>query len=246
MIWTDKNAKKYFVIPSVRYGNILLTPQPVRGWSHDLDVMHHDVSTPPHHQYVAFYLYLQHGFDADAVIHLGTHSTLEWLPGRETGLNQEDASEALIGDMVNVYPYIVDDVGEGLQAKRRSGAIIIDHMTPPFDRIDVNPELKKLEQLISEHEIAESKSMALAQAKFNEIHKLAKQTGILADLNMDSIVNDEELHYLEHYIEEIREQHSPLGLHTFGKLPQASYIEKNVQAIVSQKKELKGLSTQNL
>ncbi|MEO1049570.1 MAG: cobaltochelatase subunit CobN [Bacteroidota bacterium] len=238
MIWRDKNRKKYFVIPSVKYGNVLLTPQPVRGWSQDLDVMHHDISVPPHHQYVAFYLYLQFGYDADAVVHLGTHSTLEWLPGKESGLNHHDASEALIGDLVNVYPYIVDDVGEGLQAKRRSGAIIIDHMTPPFDKIGVNPVLDKLEQLISEHEIAEAKSTALATAKFNEIYKYAQQSGILADLKMDTIVDDEELHYIEHYIEEIQEQHSPLGLHTFGKLPKPDYIEKNVEAIVSQKSGL--------
>lgn len=238
MIWKDENEKKYFVIPSVTYGNILLTPQPVRGWSQDLDIMHHDVSVPPHHQYVAFYLYLQYGYDADAVVHLGTHSTLEWLPGKETGLSRHDASEALIGDLVNVYPYIVDDVGEGLQAKRRSGAIIIDHMTPPFDKIGINPMLDKLEQLISEHEIAEAKSTALATAKFNEIYKYAKQSGILADLKMDTIVDDEELHYIEHYIEEIQEQYAPLGLHTFGKLPKPAYIDKNVEAIVSQKSGL--------
>jgi cobaltochelatase CobN len=235
MIWTDNQGEKYFVIPSVRYGNILLTPQPVRGWSQDIDVMHHDVSVPPHHQYVAFYLYLQKGYHADAVVHLGTHSTLEWLPGKETGLNQHDASEALIGDLINVYPYIVDDVGEGLQAKRRSGAIIIDHMTPPFDKIGVNPVLGKLEQLISEHEIAESKSIALATAKFNEIYKYARKSGVLADLEMDTIVDDEELHYLEHYIEEVQEQYSPLGLHTFGRLPDPDKIDKNVAAIVSRK-----------
>ncbi|MEM9143668.1 MAG: cobaltochelatase subunit CobN, partial [Bacteroidota bacterium] len=235
MVWTDKNGKNYFVLPSVKYGNVLLTPQPVRGWSQDLDIMHHDISVPPHHQYIAFYLYLQHGYQADAVVHLGTHSTLEWLPGKETGLNRNDASEALIGDMVNVYPYIVDDVGEGLQAKRRSGAIIIDHMTPPFDKIGINPVLDKLEQLISEHEIAESKSTALARAKFNEIYTYAQQSGVLADLAMDTIMDDEELHYLEHYIEEVQEKHAPLGLHTFGKLPKPEYVEKNVQAIVSQK-----------
>ena len=240
MKWTDQQGHPFIVIPKVQYGNILLTPQPVRGWSHDLDVMHHDISMPPHHQYIAFYLYLRYGFQADAVVRLGTHGTLEWLPGKETGLNQHDASEALIGDLVNIYPYIVDDVGEGLQAKRRSGAIIIDHMTPPFDRININPELKKLERLISEHEIAEAKSPGLAQAKFKEIYKYAKQTGIMADLEMDTIVDDEELHYIEHYIEEIQEQHSPLGLHTFGRLPKPEYIEKNVQAIVSKKSELTG------
>lgn len=238
MKWTDTSGKKYIVIPKVQYGNILLTPQPVRGWSHDLDVMHHDISVPPHHQYIAFYLYLQYGFQADAVVHLGTHGTLEWLPGKETGLSQHDASEALIGDLVNVYPYIVDDVGEGLQAKRRSGAVIIDHMTPSFDRIDINPELKKLERLISEHEIAEAKSPGLAKAKFKEIYKYAKLTGIMADLQLDTIVDDEELHFIEHYIEEIQEEHSPLGLHTFGRLPKVEYVEKTVQAIVSKKSGL--------
>ncbi|MEM8926704.1 MAG: cobaltochelatase subunit CobN [Bacteroidota bacterium] len=235
MIWKDKNGEKYFVIPSVRYGNVLLTPQPVRGWSQDSNIMHHDISVPPHHQYVAFYLYLQFGYNADAVVHLGTHSTLEWLPGKETGLNHHDASEALIGDMVNVYPYIVDDVGEGLQAKRRSGAIIIDHMTPPFDKIALNPMLARLEQLISEYGIAKSKSPALAKAKLNEIRKYALQSGILGKKAFGPIFQDAQLHYIEHYIEEVQEQNSPLGLHTFGKLPKPDYIEKNVSAIVSQK-----------
>ncbi|HAA11669.1 MAG TPA: hypothetical protein DCE41_08210, partial [Cytophagales bacterium] len=238
MVWTDEEGKKYFVLPSVQYGNVLLTPQPVRGWSQDIDIMHHDISIPPHHQYVAFYLYLQYGFDADAVVHLGTHGTLEWLPGKESGLNQHDASEALIGDLVNVYPYIMDDVGEGLQAKRRSGAIIIDHMTPPFDKLGVNPILDKLEQLISEHEIAESKSIALANAKFNDIYQYAVQSGILVDLGMDTIADDEELHYLEHYIEEVQEEHAPLGLHTYGRLPSPESVEKFAQAIASQKQDL--------
>ncbi|MEM6864287.1 MAG: cobaltochelatase subunit CobN [Bacteroidota bacterium] len=238
MIWRDKNEKKYFVIPSVRYGNILLTPQPVRGWSQDSNIMHHDISVPPHHQYVAFYLYLQFGFNADAVVHLGTHSTLEWLPGKETGLNHHDASEALIGDMANVYPYIVDDVGEGLQAKRRSGAIIIDHMTPPFDKIALNPMLARLEQLISEHSIAEAKSPALAKAKLNEIRKYALQSGILGKKAFGPIFQEAQLHYIEHYIEEVQEQHAPLGLHTFGKLPKPDYIKKNVKAIVGQKSGL--------
>jgi cobaltochelatase CobN len=95
MIWQDAGGEKYLVIPAVRYGNLLFTPQPARGWEQDVQKLYHDVSIPPHHQYVAFFLWLKNGLQADAVAHIGTHGTHEWLSGKEVGFTREDPPEAM-------------------------------------------------------------------------------------------------------------------------------------------------------
>ena len=245
MTWENNKKERFFVLPAVTCGNVLLMPQPVRGWTQGIDVMHHDVTLPPHHQYLAFYLYLQHSFHADAVVHIGTHSTLEWLPGKETGLSESDVSEALIGHMVNIYPYIMDDVGEGLQAKRRSGAIIITHMTPPFSSLQLNPEVKELARLMSEYEVAEAKSKLLSQARLAAINEKAREAGVLRDIGLTEIKEEKDFQLLEHYVEEILEQDSPMGLHTFGKSPEPEYLEATAQAIAAQQDKLSGKAKEN-
>ncbi len=239
MTWTDKKGIKYFVLPAVHYGNLLLTPQPARGWGQDINKLYHDVTMPPHHQYIAFYLYLKYSMHADAVIHLGTHGTHEWLSGKEAGLGDNDAPEALINDLINIYPYIVDDVGEGLQAKRRGMAIVIDHLTPPFDKADMNPELHELTGLISEYDAASEKSEQLAESKWKQIQKLAEKQGLLKDLGLTSPLQKKDVHLLEDYANEIAEKQTPFGLHTFGKSPDEAHAQKTAEAIVGR---LKGLS----
>ncbi|MFA8343907.1 MAG: cobaltochelatase subunit CobN, partial [Rhodothermaceae bacterium] len=233
MIWRDAKGNAYLVIPGVKYGNILLAPQPARGASQDAEKLYHDVKVPPNHQYIAFYLYLQKSFRSDAIIHLGTHGTHEWLSGKEVGQDDKDPSDALIKGIPNIYPYVVDDVGEGLQAKRRGMAVIIDHMTPPFDKAGLNPELEKLTELINDHNVAESKSPLLKTAKLREINSIAIGTGIIKDLGVDSVKTEEEIHELEHYLKEILEKKTPFGLHTFGKVPEEKYIKSTAEAMVS-------------
>lgn len=238
MTWKNRKKKLFFVIPAVRYGNTLLTAQPLRGWGQDPSKMYHDVHLPPHHQYIAFYLYLKNSFRADALIHLGTHGTHEWLSGKEAGLNDDDAPEALISDLVNIYPYIIDDVGEGLQAKRRGMAVIVDHMTPPFDRAGLNPEMKELAGLISDYEVAKGKSEALAVSKLATIKEKAGKLGLLKDLGITVLDTDDDLSRIEHYIKEVSEKQTPFGLHTFGKAPDSAYTQSTAKAIASRQKGL--------
>ncbi len=233
MSWTGGSGTKYIIIPAVQYGNIIFTPQPSRGWEQDSIKLYHDVTLAPHHQYVAFYLWLKKGFKADAVAHIGTHGTHEWLSGKEVGFTDEDPPEALIQDLPNIYPYIVDDVGEGLQAKRRGMAVIIDHMTPPFDKAGMNKELKELAALISDYNAAKEKSLSLAEARLSEINRLAKKTGILTDLKLKEIKREDEIEELEHYIKDIAEKQTPFGLHTFGKSPEEKYRRSTAEAILS-------------
>ncbi len=229
MTWKGASGTKYILIPAVQYGNILFTPQPSRGWEQDAKKLYHDITLAPHHQYVAFYLWLKNEFQADAVAHIGTHGTHEWLAGKEVGFTDEDPPEALIQDLPNIYPYIVDDVGEGLQAKRRGMAVIIDHMTPPFDRAGMNRELKEMAALINDYNSAKEKSLSLAESKLAEINSLAKKTGILTDLGLKA----EDVEELEHYIKDISEKQTPFGLHTFGKSPEERYTRTTAEAILS-------------
>lgn len=238
MTWHDHNGNGYFVLPAVRYGKILLTPQPPRGWDADAEKMYHDVTLPPHHQYIAFYLYLRRRFRADAVIHVGTHGTHEWLNGKETGLNDDDAPEALIADLVNIYPYIVDDVGEGLQAKRRGMAVVVDHLTPPFDKAGLNPELKELAGLVNDYMAAADKSEMLASAKLKGISRLANRLGLLKDLGIKDSLAAEHIQRLEHYVQEIGERQTPFGLHTFGASPSPERVASTAAAIADRQGKL--------
>jgi len=239
MTWRGASGTKYIVIPAVQYGNILFTPQPSRGWEQDAKKLYHDVTLAPPHQYVAFYLWLKNEFQADAVAHIGTHGTHEWLSGKEVGFTSEDPPEALIQDLPNIYPYIVDDVGEGLQAKRRGMAVIIDHMTPPFDKAGMNKQLKELAALINEYNVAKEKSPTPAKSRFEEITKLAKKTGLLTDLGLKAEgLKAEDIERVEHYIKDISEKQTPFGLHTFGKLPEEKYIRTTSEAILSIEKDI--------
>jgi len=238
MSWTGASGTKYIVIPAVKYGNIIFTPQPSRGWEQDAKKLYHSVTLAPHHQYIAFYLWLKNEFQADAIAHIGTHGTHEWLSGKEIGFTDEDPPEALIQDLPNIYPYSVDVVGEGLQAKRRGMAVIIDHMTPPFDKAGMNKELKELAAIINDYNVAKDKSPSLAETKLNEINSLSEKMGILTDLKLKGIKTDEEIEELEHYIRDISEKQTPFGLHTFGKAPDEKYRKSTAEAILSIEKGL--------
>lgn len=240
MTWRNGSGKTFLVLPGVRYGNVLFTPQPSKAWEQAIQKAYHDPNIAPHHQYVAFYLWLKKEFKADAVAHIGTHGTHEWMGGKEVGFTEEDPAEALIQDVPNIYPYIVDDVGEGIQAKRRGMAVVIDYMTPPFDRAGMNRDLKELAALISDYNNAREKSRPLAAAKLEDINRIVAGSGMLTDLKLRSISTTEDVEALDDYIREISETTTPFGLHTFGKSPEAGYIRSTAEAIISIEKGLSG------
>ncbi len=140
-----------FAIPGVECGNVLVTVQPPRGFGMDPSKVYHDSDLQPPHDYYAFYAWLREEFEVDAVVHLGTHGSLEWLPGKTVGLDGESAPDALVSDLPNVYPYIVNNPGEGTQAKRRSYAAIVDYLTPVMRAAGTYDDLAELEELASEY-----------------------------------------------------------------------------------------------
>ncbi len=231
MVWTDKAGKAHFVFPAQRYGNLLFAPQPVRGWG-DVKKMYHDVALAPHHQYLAFYLWLQKDFQAHAMVHVGTHGTHEWLPGKEVGFTAADPSEAMVGDVPQVYPYSVDVVGEGLQAKRRGMATLISHMTPPFDKAGLNPDLLKLHGLFDDYGVAKEQSNTAAAAALTDINRLARKMGLLKDLGRDELKNADDIEALHDYLHEVEETQTPLGLHTLGVAPSEELRRSTADAMV--------------
>ncbi len=230
----DKN----FIIPCIRMGHLLLMPQPTRGFGEDPEKLYHDPKLFPHHQYIAFYLWLKKEFRADAVISLGKHGTHEWLPGKQIGLSITDPPDILLQDIPNIYPYIVDNVGEGIQAKRRGRGVIIDHLIPPLKKGGKYMEYRKLTALIDAYHGALKTDSALAAEKLSSVEALIKKLGIHNDLGINTFDHDT-IEEVEHYILELQETMIPYGLHTFGVSPDGDALDDLADAICDASPEIK-------
>ncbi|MBS1158411.1 MAG: cobalamin biosynthesis protein CobN [Proteobacteria bacterium] len=231
-IWRDERGVPNFIFPAQRWGNLIFAPQPSRGWEQDVKKLYHDVTVPPHHQYLAFYLWLQHEAGVHAMVHVGTHATHEWHPGKEVGFTAADPGEIFVGAVPQLYPYIVDDIGEALQAKRRGMATIISHLTPPLDKAGLNPELKELVGLISDFAVAREKGNLAPAAIRADIAARAAKMGLLKDLGITE-VDDAAIEEMEHHIKDIEEKRSPFGMHTFGLAPSAERRRSTAEAVLS-------------
>ena len=219
-----------FVIPTVQFGNVNFIPQPTRGGLSDESLIYHDKSLPPTHQYLATYFWINKVYDANAMIHFGTHGTQEWLPGKEVGLWRYDYPSIMLDDTPVVYPYIMDNVGEGTQAKRRGNAVIIDHLTPPIMAAGIYGDLTAMHDKIHEYEVAasnnETAKMALyrnSTIEFYENLTMENDLGVTPDELRT--MNDTEFgnfvgSTVHDYLHELQSTLMPLGLHTFGVAPQ--------------------------
>lgn len=221
------------IFPMVRLGNVVLLPEPARGWSDDPIKLYHDTTLYPHHQYIAAYLWLSEKFRADAMVHLGTHATYEWLPGKQAGLAPSDPPEIMTGDIPNIYPYIVDDVGEGIEAKRRGRGVILDHLTPPMKEADLYHEYGRIHDLFHKYEVAKANNSETASEYMEQMRKLVEKTGIANDLSITQMdeVAMEQIHLFLH---EIDANSLPYGLHTYGKPYDSDAAAETVQLIMNQ------------
>ncbi len=220
------------VLPMVRLGHLVLLPEPSRGWSDDPIKLYHDPTVYPHHQYIAAYLWLQHQFNADAMIHLGTHATYEWLPGKQAGLAASDPPEIMVGNIPNVYPYIVDDVGEGIQAKRRGRGVIIDHLTPALKDVDLHDDLSALRDVLSRYELSAGIGGATAAEYLQQIDTLLRQTGIGEALAIDKMTAAD-VEKIDHYLHEVDDGVIPFGMHTFGTSYSQEGLDSTLEVICS-------------
>src|SRR5215469_13537648 len=161
------NSNESIAVPGIQLGNVFIGIQPPRGYSLDPQAIYHSLKLPPPPAYLAFYFWLREEFRADAIVHVGKHGNLEWLPGRSIALGKEDYPSLCLGPIPLIYPFIVNNPGEGIQAKRRSAAVIVDHLTPPLSRAGLYDDLEKVERLLEEH----AHSVTLYPSRAAELEK---------------------------------------------------------------------------
>ncbi len=209
-----------FALPLARYGEILVGIQPARGYNIDPTESYHSPDLVPPHGYLATYLFLRHEYGAHAISHIGKHGNMEWLPGKALALSENCYPEVIFGPTPHLYPFIVNDPGEGTQAKRRSSAVIIDHLTPPLTRAESYGPLKELEALVDEYYEAAGVDPRRLSYLQGEILNLMRDTGI----DQDAGIRDEDeesgaLEKLDAYLCELKEMQIRDGLHIFGLSP---------------------------
>ena len=211
------------VLATLRAGNVVILIQPPRGFGENPVAIYHDPAMPPSHHYLAAYRWLEHGFGADAVVHLGKHGSMEWLPGKNAALSAACATDAAIGSMPLIYPFLVNDPGEGAQAKRRAHATIVDHLVPPMARAESYGDIAKLEQLLDEHANIAAMDPAKLPAVRQQIWTLMQSAQMHRDLGLDERPGDEEfddfLLHVDGWLCEIKDVQIRDGLHVLGQAP---------------------------
>ncbi|ELF6206646.1 cobaltochelatase subunit CobN [Pseudomonas putida] len=210
------------MVAGLRFGLTFVGIQPARGYQVDPSAVYHDPDLVPPHGYLAFHFWLRHAFAADAVIHVGKHGNLEWLPGKGVGLSAQCWPDALLGPLPNIYPFIVNDPGEGAQAKRRTQAVIIDHLMPPLTRAETYGPLRHLEQLADEFYEAQLLDPRRARELQRDILELVKVNHIDRELQLEGQLDDAAvwLPRLDTYLCDLKESQIRDGLHVFGQSPE--------------------------
>ena len=198
-------------------GNLVLALQPDRGPRAARQAQYHDTGLPPAHAYIAFYFGLRHGFQAHALVHCGTHGTLEWCPGKPVALTSGCAPEALLGPTPLIYPFIVNNPGEAAQAKRRNAAVTVGHLTPPLVEAGVHGAAAELEALLDEYAAADTLDPKRARLIARTILERAAETGLAAEAGIDAAAGGDALQALDGWLCDVKEMRIRDGLHVFGR-----------------------------
>jgi cobaltochelatase CobN len=234
-LFVDRSANPEgdIVIAAMRFGNVLLMVQPPRGFGENPVAIYHDPDLPPSHHYLGSYRWVASpsntdgtgGFGADAIVHLGKHGNLEWLPGKTLGMSAACGTDAALGDLPMIYPFLVNDPGEGTQAKRRAHATLVDHLVPPMARAETYGDIARLEQLLDEHANVSALDPAKLPAIRQQIWTLLTAAKMDHDLGLaerpDEEVFDDMLLHVDGWLCEIKDVQIRDGLHVLGQPPTA-------------------------
>lgn len=228
--WGAAEADPFFIdgvfaLPLARFGDVLVGIQPARGYNIDPKETYHAPDLVPPHGYLAFYAYLREVFGAHAIVHMGKHGNLEWLPGKALALSEECYPEVIFGPMPHLYPFIVNDPGEGTQAKRRTSAVIIDHLTPPLTRAESYGPLKDLEALVDEYYEAAGGDPRRLRLLSRQILDLVRDIGLDHDAGIEKGDSENRaLEKLDAYLCDLKEMQIRDGLHVFGLAPEGRLL----------------------
>jgi len=214
-----------FALPLARFGETLVGIQPARGYNIDPKDTYHSPDLVPPHGYLAFYAFLRQSYGAHAIVHMGKHGNLEWLPGKALALSEACYPEAVLGPVPHLYPFIVNDPGEGTQAKRRAAAVIIDHLTPPLTRAETYGPLKDLEALVDEYYDASGGDPRRIRLLTKQILDLVRDIGLDRDAGIATSDGEEAaLQKLDAYLCDLKEMQIRDGLHVFGVSPEGRLL----------------------
>ena len=228
------NGSSPIPIPGIQLGNVFVGIQPSRGYDRDPSLNYHAPDLEPTHEYLAYYHWLRSCFGVQAIVHVGKHGNLEWLPGKSLALSNTCYPEVALQAMPHIYPFIVNDPGEGSQAKRRSQGVIIDHLTPPLTRAELYGGLEKLEALIDEYYEAQSLDPTRLKIISDRITQLVQQENLDRDLGIQPTDTESLTQFLtiaDGYLCELKEAQIRDGLHIFGQCPQHEQLRDLVIAI---------------
>jgi cobaltochelatase CobN len=233
--WQDQPSFSDSVpIAGLQLGHVFVGIQPARGYDLDPTLNYHAPDLEPTHAYLAFYQWVREEFGAQAIVHVGKHGNLEWLPGKGVALSPNCYPEVALGAMPHFYPFIVNDPGEGSQAKRRAQAVIIDHLTPPMTRAELYGSLQQLERLIDEYYEAQSLDPTRLPLIRDRLQELLQTTQLHQDLGLQlglEIQSERALNEIDGYLCELKEAQIRDGLHIFGQSPQGRQLRDLIIAI---------------
>jgi cobaltochelatase CobN len=227
-LFTDRSRDPdgEIVLAALRAGNIVVLVQPPRGFGANPVAIYHDPDLPPSHHYLAAYHWLREDFGADAVVHIGKHGNLEWLPGKTAGMSAACGADAAIGDIPLIYPFLINDPGEGTQAKRRTHATLIGHLVPPMARAESYGDIARLEQLMDEHAQIAAMDPAKLPAIRAQIWTLIQAARLDHDLGLDERPHDAEfdsfLLHVDGWLCQIKDAQIRDGLHILGAAPEGT------------------------
>ncbi len=215
-------TKDSLAIAGIDLGNVFVGLQPPRGFGENPIAIYHSPDLPPTHHYIAYYRWVRDIFQADAMVHVGKHGTMEWLPGKGIGLSNSCYPEVALEDVPLFYPFIINNPGEGAQAKRRAHATIIDHLVPAMTTADSYGDIARLEQLLDEHYQCQTLDPAKLPVLEGQIWELVRQADLHRDLGVDERPEDfpEFLLHIDGYLCELKDAQIRDGLHTLGQMPQ--------------------------
>ncbi|WP_223167773.1 cobaltochelatase subunit CobN [Nonomuraea sp. SYSU D8015] len=235
------------VLAALRAGNLVVMVQPPRGFGDNPIAIYHDPDLPPSHHYLAAYRWLSADFGAHAMVHVGKHGNLEWLPGKSAGMSASCGTDAAIGDLPLIYPFLVNDPGEGTQAKRRAHAVLVDHMVPPMARAETYGDIARLEQLLDEHATIAAMDPAKLPAIRAQIWTLIQAARLDHDLGLADRPHDAEfddfLLHVDGWLCEVKDAQIRDGLHVLGQAPVGSVRVDLVLAMLRARQMWSGRET---
>ena len=242
-VW--RNGTQYFVIPGLTFGNVFVAPEPQRGWEADSDALYHSSAVAPTHQYLAAYYYFQEYYP-QSMVFVGRHATHEWLPGKEVLLSSTDYGSIVVGDTPQIYFYISDGLGEGIQAKRRGFAVMISHLTSPLAYTQLYGNLTSLANLINEYE--NSLNQSSKDALVSEIRHLVETNNYVHSMGISNdtfnkLSSDDVVSTVDSFIKSVQNEIYTWGLHAIGQNWTDNDIGLSVSTALSQQFTYNGVTT---